>query len=869
VLNRQSIWPGLLLSLALSAGVRAVPAQTDDRASAGIISESVAVPPADTLRAIPDTTTAEASRSGIDTIVTYTATDSIVYTPASKVMDLFGKGEIQYRTIGLKAELIAVNWNTSVLTARGVVDTSDTSTGGYRGRPDLIDGGETYKGNVISYNFRTKKGKIDFAESEIGEGYYYGEKIKKIDTDVLFVRDGKYTSCDLPHPHYYFGSPEMKVVLNDKVVARPVYLYISDVPVFALPFGVFPNERGRRSGIITPVYGEDVRGRFLERLGYYWAINDYADLSMRASGYTGGSWRLDSDFRYALRYNFTGSVGGFFEKRILGERGDPGYSNTRQFSLAFRHNHELDPTTRLDVDFTFASSSAYQSPTSSIDNRLRQDIRSNATLQKRWDGTPHSMTINVSRYQQNLPDNKVRVDYDNLPSVSFSRQQTYPFRSSTGTEGTRAFYEQIAFSYSGQLRNALLSVPVAGAVNEFNLEERRGVRHSVPINASAKVGFFSLTPFFNYTELWYDRSIRREFDPSDSSLTENEIRAIKAVRYFDTGISTSTKLYGIVQPNIFGIKAIRHQVTPSLTYTYRPDFSKPSYGYYGTYVDQTGTTRSYSFYEKGIFGGAPGGEQQSIGVSIGNVFEMKTEATDTTGEEKKYRLLNATAGISYNLAADSLRFSEIRLNFNTTIGDRLNMSGGGSFNLYKFVRDDNNPLTGRRVNRFLLNEEGRLAQLTSFNFSISTQFSGEKKETRAGPIQTAEDSLAREYRSGYSGVYDQTLPDFSIPWQLDLTWNYSQNQSNPYNVFRSSTIAARLSFNLTEFWKIEASTSYDIVNRNFVIPQITVYRDLHCWEMNFYWEPIGPFRSYRIEIRLKAPDLHDVKVTKTDRSGSF
>jgi hypothetical protein len=221
------------------------------------------------------------------------------------------------------------------------------------------------------------------------------------------------------------------------------------------------------------------------------------------------------------------------------------------------------------------------------------------------------------------------------------------------------------------------------------------------------------------------------------------------------------------------------------------------------------------------------------------------------------------------MVADSLKFSELRLNFNTTIGNLLNLSGGTSFNLYKFVQDPNNPFVGRRVNRFLINEEGRLAQLTSFNLSISTHFSGEKKKTTAGPIQTAEDSLARENRSGYSGVYDQTLPDFSIPWNLDLTWSYNQNQSNPFNVFRSSSLAIRLGFNLTEYWKIEASSSYDIVNKQFVIPQITVYRDLHCWEMNFYWEPIGPYRNYRIEIRLKAPDLQDVKVTKTDRSGAF
>jgi len=846
----------LLLSLLLLP----VPSRAISQAGTSVVL------PRDTLGLIPDTIKRIESPSGIDSVVTYSATDSIVYSPSDKMMYIFGKGNIKYRELGLKAELIDINWNTSVLNARGVIDTVDTSASGYRGQPDLIDGGETYHGSQISYNFKTKKGKIDLAETEIERGIYYGEQIKKVETDVLFVGEGKYTTCDLEHPHYYFGSPEMKVILKDKVVARPVYLYIADIPVFALPFGIFPNERGRRSGIIAPAYGQDVRGRFLEHLGYYWAMSDYTDLSLRASGYSGGSWKLDSDFRYTLRYSFTGTISGFLERRITGERGDPSYSNTEQFSLGLRHNQEIDPTTRFDVDFNFASSKAYRSPSSTRDDRLRQELRSNATLQKRWEGTPHSMTLNISRYQ-NLQTGQ--VNYENLPSISFSRQQTFPFRfgsRSTGGEA-QAWYELIGFSYGGQFRNAITDVPV-GLTNEFRRTERRGVRHSIPVTASPKVSYFNITPFFNYTELWYDKSIRRELNPVDSTVMETDVNAIKAVRFFNLGVGTGTKLYGIFQPGVFGITAIRHQLEPRIGYTYQPDFSKPSYGYYGTYIDKSGRLQKYGFYEKEIFGGAPSGEQQSIGLTIGNVFEMKTASTDTSGEDNKYRLLNATGGISYNFVADSLNFSEIQLSYNTTIADRLTLSGGSSFNLYKWVQDPVNPLLGRRVNKFLLSEEGRLAQLTNFSISISTRFGGDRKETKAGPIRSTADSLARATRSGYVGLYEEDAPDFHIPWQLDLTWTFNQSQSNPFQKFRSSTISARLGFNLTEFWKIEASTSYDMVNKVFVVPQIFIYRDLHCWEMNFRWEPIGEFRSYRIEIRLKAPELSDVKVTKTDRGGS-
>jgi len=223
--------------------------------------------------------------------------------------------------------------------------------------PDLIDGAESYRGEKVAYNFKTKKGKISVGKTEIEDGYYRGEQIKRVATDVLFIEDGKYTTCDAEHPHYYFASPTMKMVVRDKIVARPIYLYIDDVPIFALPFGVFPTERGRRSGIIAPAYGESNLGRYLVHLGYYWAINDYLDWKIYADGYTKGTWVLYSDLNYAVRYNFSGSINASHAKRFGGERGDPSYSNQKEFRIHWGHNQEFDPTTRLVVDFTLASSS--------------------------------------------------------------------------------------------------------------------------------------------------------------------------------------------------------------------------------------------------------------------------------------------------------------------------------------------------------------------------------------------------------------------------------------------------------------------------------------------------------------------------------
>lgn len=818
----------------------------------------------------------QTSHSGIDSVVAYSATDSIVYSLSSKTMFLYGKASIKYRELALKAEQIDINWNTSILNAQGVPDTSDTSKSGYRGLPDLVDAGEAYNGMKIAYNFKTKRGKIDIGTTEMDKGYYRGEKIKKVSEDVLFVADGRYTTCDAPHPHYYFASPEMKVILKDKIVARPIYLYISDVPILALPFGIFPTEHGRRSGIIGPAYGESARGRYLLHLGYYWAISDYMDISFRGDGYTKGTWVVYSDFRYALRYNFGGGISASFGKKIDGERGDPSYQNTKEFNIHWGHSQEFDPTTRLVVDFTLSSSSYYQNTSYLLSDLLRQEIFSNATLTKSWEGTPNSLTLNVSRRQNLRPGPGTLEISDALPNLSFNRGQSFPFRfgkRSGETSGSQAWYELIGYTYNGQLLNTRNQY-TADSVRPARVDERRGVLHSLAVNASPKMGYFTISPFFNYTEKWYDKSTRRTLATTISgpdtardtvySIRDEDVKAFKAVRYYDLGISVGTKFFGMLQPNIFGIKGIRHQVTPTISYTYQPDFSKPSYGYFGAYIDQFGQPQKYGFFDREVFGGAPVEERQAIGLRIGNVIEMKTGTTDSSGQDNKFQLLNFDVSSGYNFARDSLKFDEINLGYRTNIGTLLNISGSSSFNLYKFEPDPRQPQFGRRVNKFLINETGQLAQLTNFSISLSTSLSGEKKKSTAGPIRSAADSLRDQTTARQ--MYDDPLPDFSIPWKLDLAYNFFQSQQDPRAKFRQSNISGSLSFSLTENWKITASTNYDLINSVVAAPQVSVYRDLHCWEMSFNWVPTGPYRNYRLEIRLKAPQLQDVKVTKQESS---
>ncbi len=795
----------------------------------------------DTLRAAGDTTS---SVKGIDTLVTYTCADSIVYSMSTKTMALYNRSDIKYARMGLQAERIDINWNTSVMTAHGISDTSaDSSKKKYKGLPVMKDGGEEFHGFELGYNFKTKKGKIDLGDTKMDQGYYHGEDIKKVEPDVLFVAAGRYTTCDAPEPHYYFGSPKMKVIVRDKVIAQPVYLYISDVPLFALPLGVFPNKGGRRSGIIAPAIVEDAaHGRLLHHLGYYWAISDYMDMNVRSDLFTKGSWALYSDYRYNLRYYFNGSLSGQYKKLISGEGSDPRRTQDESHQLNFFHNQEIDPTTRLNVNFTFASNNSYLN---TIDQRqlLNQTITSNATLSKTWEGTPNSVSINVARTQYLQTGNIIET----LPSINFNHSQSYPFRfGSTSSDLTdAAWYENIGFSYGAALSNnrskiskAVDSIRVndGGAVSfqkvsEFERDRSQTINQNLSLNIAPKLGYVTISPFLNYSDA---RSFSDNDIPQrsliDSSLTFGNVKATRREGFISSGVSMSTKVYGIVQPGLFGIDAVRHAVTPSLSLTYR----------------------------KQIIGENIAPKQMLLGFNVGNVFEMKTKPPEEGKEGNKIQLLNLSAGISYDFSADSLNLSAIAVSYRTGIGDLLNISGGASFDLYKL--EQTGPLSYNRVNKLLLKEEGRLARLTAFSIDLSTTLAGEKNASKS-PQSEADTSGVVRPRNSYYGIYRDEEPDFSIPWRLSLTLNYSESKVLPFPA-RNSSIRGDLEFNLTENWKFSMSGGYDIVNREVVVPNIVISRDLHCWLMNFSWVPLGLTRSYQFEIRVKAPQLRDIKVTK-------
>lgn len=819
-------------------------------------------------------TTKSKKKYDVDAVVYSSASDSLIFEIPKKKMYLYGSGALKYKTTELKSGQIFVDYKTNQLDAFGIKDTADTAKVKLKEAPRLIEGVDTYEGEFIKYNFKTQRGYISLAKNKNKGQNYTGEDVNKVDKNTYFIKHGAFTTCESDTPHTYFGASEMKVIQKDKIIARWIFMYIGGVPFpIPLPFAVFPNETGRRSGLIIPTYGQSVdRGQYFRNFGYFLALNDYMDLSLTGDYYLKGGWGASSRFRYVERYNFTGSMNAGYSKVIIGEQDDPDKKIQSDWNLSWNHNQQINPTMRFDVNLRFLSSNYITNNIYNIDDRLRQDITSNATFSKVWDESGASMSINYSR-TQNISTGDLN---ESLPNISFSKSFTYPFkRENVESVRDQKWYELIGYSYSGQFSNNRRTT-------RGNLDIHGGFQHNISLSASPKISYFNISPSVNYTEKWYNKRLKIEnrieqtVDPltgaamSKSKIDTSLVNELNFVRTFNLNVSASTKLYGIYNPNLFGVESFRHTLMPSVSYIYTPNFADVKWGYYDSYTELDGKAVQYDKFGREIFGGASSGQSQALNFSLGNVFEMKMAKTpnDSTREQKKIQLLNLNASLGYNFVADSLKLSDLNLSYRTQIGDLLNFSGSSSYTFYDQVRVVQNGYESfPKVNQFLSTNGKGFLRMTNFGFSISTALSGDKIKSAEEPVQQQKGKTDPDNpfnKKDYSALYDDAQsPDLSIPWNLSLSYNYNLSKPTADQSISYSNISADLGFSLTKNWKFTVRGSYDFDRKEISAPQITVYRDLHCWEMNFTWNPRGSYRGFHFEIRMKAPELQDIKVTKS------
>ncbi len=835
---------------------------------------TVARDSADTSRRIVNV----ARDSGIDTVVNFYSTDSAVYSIRRRKVELHGNARVDYGSIRLVAETIAVQLDSATLTASAGRD----SLGRLTGVPNFTDGGEEFYGERITFNFTTQKGTIALGETVIDNGFYFGDKIKRVDNNTLFVENGCFTTCDKPHPHFFFKSPEMKVITNDRVFADPLIVYVEDLPVFALPFGVFfENKRGRRSGILIPSFffsgsaGADGRGIIFENVGYFWAIDDYFDTKLWGTFTTKGGFQLWDETRWVIRDKLSSTL-----RLSLGNvRFSPDDEHTTNWGVSFRHNQELTPQSNINANVEIASPDFNRQTNTNIGDRVVQSITSNAAYSRNFDnGTVFS--VNYSR-NQNLITERIT---ETLPRISYSIPQIKPFR---GFVDRSSWVSDIAFSMRLEGNRTLNSFHIDEVRDTDNavIEQERDsvdisqkISYAPSISISPKLGYFSLTPSIRTSGNFLFRRLTRDFNPADSTISNSFEDGLFWQYDFSLGMTLGTRLYGTAYPGIFGVNALRHVFSPSVTYTYTPDFSDNSFGFYGEYFDaERGETVRYNrFQADGV--GVAAGLVSSISVRLNNVFEAKVAQPDTL-PDKAIRLFNFDAGGSYNFAADSLNFSTISTALRTSAG-AVNINARGTFDLYEQVEtfDEDGDSEGfRKVDRLLLDAGGGLARLVSATLTLSTALSSEGV---SNPLQIRDNSSSADsidfgarFRSRDAGDIEQSdlfgdrspgYSDFSLPWRVNLSASFNYAEPNPRSISRSFNLSASLNLSLTNTWRLNSSLSYDVIDNEVNAPSVEINKDLHCWDLAFRWVPSGFSRGFHLSLAIKAPQLQDLKLEKRE-----
>jgi len=838
---------------------------------------------ADTIRAEEKT-----NKFMLSAKIDYASADSLSMDMKEKMAWMYGNASIEYEDIKLKAAIIVIDFDDNTIHAYATKDT----LGNEVGIPEFSQGDLTFKSKEIAYNFTTKKGLIQNVITKEGEGYLHGTVIKKVNDSVTNVGRGEYTTCDLEeNPHFSLKYTKAKVLSGNMIVTGPAYISVEGVPLpIALPFGLFPNKKGRSSGLIIPKYGESAnRGFFLENGGYYFGLNDYFDLNLRGSIYSRGSWTLEPALSYKKRYKYSGDFSFKYALNIEGTEGTSDYVKRNDFFVTW--SHRQDPKARPNSTFSAsvkAGSSSYNKYNpSTVNDYLTNSFSSSISYDMRL-GTWGNLTSSAT-HSQNTQTHWVNLS---LPSVSFSINRIYPFKKKTKS-GAAAWYESINITYSMIARNDLSCADSMVFKPDVGNRFVNGMKHTIPISGSFKVlKYFSWSNGISYNERWYTKTIRKTW--IDDTTIKNgvasygyvdvdTITGFDAARDYSFNSSLSTTIYGMKQFRKGPIRALRHVVRPSVGFSYVPDFGTEELGYWRTVqTDAKGTTRLYSIFEGNNISGAPPPQKSgAINFSLSNNLEMKVRSQkDTvTGTQKVMLIDNFSISTSYDLAKDSLRWSNIILSARTTLFKKIQISYNSSYSPYglytqpfygyswwldPYSNPYYSPLPRPVINtsQYSLNKKLLRFINAGWNLSLGYDLKPKNKTTKKAPPVSASEQEIEDLKNN-----PQLYIDWDNPWSLHFDYNFRYT-SVPVlttgELKRDIIQTFRVSgdINVTEKWRFSAQTGYDFEQKDFAFTQITIYRNLHCWEMRFSWIPYGTQKSWNFQINAKSSLLQDLKLTK-------
>ncbi len=841
------------------------------------------------------------SKNAIDAKIDYTAQDSIVLLGNGTAF-LYGETDLKYKNIGLKADFVRVAIDSSLVYALGTIDT----LGNPVGDPIFSEGETEYNSKELKYNLKNQKGFIKHVVTEEGEGYIISDRTKKSPDNLFAIAGGKYTTCENhDHPDFYLDISKGKVKPGEYIVTGPAHLVVQDVPLpVAIPFGFFPFTSKYSSGILMPSYTDELtRGFGLTNGGYYFALNDYMDLELKGDVYTKGTWGIAATTSYTKKYKFRGNFNINYREDVTGEEGFPDYQKSPNMSINWTHSQDA----KANPNFTFSSSVKFSTSgynRSNINSYYRPELNSENTksssisFTKRFQNLPSLSLSGSVLINQRTKDSTINLS---LPNINIAYSRFYPFKRKKAA-GKEQWYEKITMSYSGAFANSIDTKEKYLLSSSFTRDWRNGMRHSIPVSASFNLlKYINVSPSLNYTERWYFRKIDQAWDTESQKVIKDTADGFYRVYDYNLGVSASTKLYGYYIPirSIFGDKVdrIRHMMTLNMGLGYRPDFGDSKWGYYDSYVKNVRSTSNPDLYTQtdinyspftGSLYGVPGsGKSGSVNFSVGNNVEMKIKnEKDTTGKEpfKKISLIdNFNVGGSYNMAADSMKWSNFSTSLRLKLTKSYSLSLSAGFDPYMYaLNSSGNPV---RVNELRWNN-GKLPRFLGTSTSYSYTFNnetfkkvfGKKEESNTNQNKTEfeneEGSPEKQSQENKTQVSEDGYQKVAIPWSLSI--NYSIRYGNT-SVFDKSKMEYEMDFthnlsvngslNLTNNWRINGNSSYDFKAKKFTYTSISVNRSLHCWSMSASIVPFGVYKSYNFHIGVNASMLSDLKWDKQSEYG--
>ena len=795
------------------------------------------------------------SKDSLDAPVSYYADDSIITDVIKRKIYLYNNSVVKYNEITMKAYFIVLDWKENTVSAWGLFDSVTQKT---TGLPLFTESDKQYEADKITFNFKTKRGKVLNVFTEEDEGFIHSEVVKRNPDNSYYAKDNKYTTCNYKdHPDFYISSSKMKVVPDKVIVSGPAHLVIEDVPTpLFVPFAIFPLHKTKASGILLPEFGQrQDLGFGLINGGYYFALGDYFDLQLRGDIYSRGSWKLTALTNYSKRYKYNGNFGLSYSRTRKYNLEYNSVSKLNDFKINWTYNQDskANPKRRFNATVNAGSSGYNKNYSYNANDYLSNTFKSSISYY-RTINNKMNYSVNLS-HDQNTQTHLVSLA---LPTFTFNVQRITPFKRKISS-GLPKWYEKIGFSYNMNAKNevkqydSLLFQPAT--IEKFT----NGLKHSIPVSTSFNLlKFINVSPSVTFNQVMYLQSIRKSWDTDSNEIVTDTVKGFATGYEYNTAISMSTHIYGIKNFKHGKLKAIRHVMNPSIGYSFHPDFGDNKYGTYKeVQKDSLGNSQRYSIFERSPYGGTSNGKFGGINFGLSNQLELKVfSEKDTINNVKKIKLLdNLSIGSSYNLAVDTFQLANFNLNARTTLFDKINLQYNAVFDPYAVNEN------GRRINSFLLHTDNKLARNISSAVSAGASFHSKTKKNLNNFEQNNKNADEYFMINNNPVAYE----DFNMPWNFSV--NYILRASKQIlkeqdTTTYTQTLNVNFDFNLTEKWKITGTSGYDFKQKDFSYTTLEIYRDLHCWQMSIRWVPFGTRQGYFLNLNVKSSVLQDLKLVK-------